>query len=218
MPFPRFLRSMAATGGSPPTPAGAAGGGRTTPTRLALTMRKQMQSDWCWAAVTEGVSGFYGAPGSWTQCSIADAALGRQDCCTTGASDPNRCNRQHYLDVALDVVGHFGRVEPRRLTFPEIVNEIQSRRPLCCRIEWGDRNGHFLCVIDGFLGPSGDAYLRISDPIFLEADISFRDFASAYQTGASWTHTYFTTGSALGGAAMVARQPRQPQYSDAIGA
>lgn len=218
MPFPRFLRSMAVAGAGQPTLAGTAIGGGGRPMRLALTMRKQMQSDWCWAAVTEGVSTFYRTPSPWSQCSIADAALGRQDCCTTGGSDPDKCNKQFYLDVALDVVGHLRKIEPRGLTFPEIMIEIQKGQPVCCRIEWRDRSGHFLCVIGGFFGPSGDAYLRVSDPFYLDADISFHDFASAYQTGASWTHTYFTTGSALGGTAMVGRQPKQPQYPDAIGA
>ncbi|WP_237479462.1 papain-like cysteine protease family protein [Lichenibacterium dinghuense] len=186
--------------------------------RLPLTMQTQLQSDWCWAAVTASVSQFYRPNSGWTQCSVADAALVRQDCCGAGGSDPNKCNKPFYLEVALDVTSHLLRIEPRHLSVTEVQNELSNGRPLCCRIEWVDRTGHFLSIIDCFVGQSGDTYLSIADPIFLETQILFQDFASAYQTGASWTHSYFTTGSAAGGAAMAMAQPKQPHHPDAIGA
>lgn len=217
MPFPRFLRSSTTAGGAQSrilnVTTGAGGA-----LRLPLTIQMQVHSDWCWAAVTASISQFYRANSRWTQCSIADAALGRQDCCGTGGPDPNMCNRPFYLETALDVTGHLLKVEPHDLTITEVQAELSNGRPLCCRIEWSDRTGHFLSIIDCFFGQSGDVYLSIADPIFLETQILFQDFASAYQTGASWTHSYFTTGAAPGGAAMAMTQPRQPQHPDAIGA
>ncbi len=186
--------------------------------RLAFPLQRQVQSNWCWAAVTASVSAFYGSPSPWTQCEVADAALGRQDCCTTGSSDPTKCNRPFYLETALDTTGHLATITARNLTIAEVKGELANGRPICARVEWADRNGHFLALVGCFVGASGDAYLDVSDPIYLESQILFRDFAASYQTGGSWTHSYFTTGAARGGAALAISQPQTPLHPDAIGA
>lgn len=218
MPFPRFLSGSTAAGGAGSAAQAPAAPGSGVSLRLPLAMQTQLQPNWCWAAVTASVSQFYRPASPWTQCSIADAALARRDCCTTGSGDPNKCNRPFYLEVALDVTGHLHTIEPRALTAAQVQGELSNGRPLCCRVEWNDRTGHFLSIIDCFVGSSGATYLSVVDPIFLETQILFQDFASAYQGGASWTHSYRTTGAAAGGTAMAMMQPRQPQHPDAIGA
>ena len=219
MGFPHFLTLPPSTaGGALETTMVAGDQNGSSSTKLALHMQRQVQSEWCWAAVTASVAVFYRPASSWTQCGVADATLGRQDCCTTGGADQERCNKPYFLDVALEVIGHFQGMEARVLAFDEILGEIGQGRPVCCRIEWQDRTGHFLSIIDCFTGPSGETYLRLADPIFLETQIVLRDFASGYQTGAAWTHSYRTTGAAAGGARVAAARPASPRYSDAIGA
>lgn len=192
--------------------------GGTAGARLVFPLQRQEQANWCWAAVTASVSAFYTPSSSWTQCGVADAALGRNDCCTTGRSDPAKCNRPFYLETALDTAGHLARVVPRDLTIAEVQAEMTRGRPVCARIEWPDRSGHFLAVVGCLVGPSGDTYLDIADPIYLGSRILFHDFATSYQTGASWTHSYVTTGAAAGGAALAFNQPKPPVHPDAIGA
>ena len=62
---------------SPSAALGAGGGGGS----LAFVIEPQLQTNWCWAAVSKSVSWFYDQSSPWTQCRVANAALPRTDCC-----------------------------------------------------------------------------------------------------------------------------------------
>ena len=49
--------------------------------RLTFDEQLQQQSNWCWAATGTSVALFYDASPAWTQCTLADAALGFGGCC-----------------------------------------------------------------------------------------------------------------------------------------
>src|SRR5215813_13109914 len=95
--------------------------------RLDLSVPHQAESNWCWAATSDGVVHFYDTSSTWTQCAIADSELGRTDCCGGGASGP--CNVYGYLDQALSVVGHFDHMTSTVADFQTVDDEIDAHRP-----------------------------------------------------------------------------------------
>ena len=219
MPFPDFLKRSTnrprATTVSASVPA--IGGASPQLVRtLPFAGYPQEQSNWCWAAVATSVAHFYGHH-HWGQCDVADATLGRRDCCGTGATDQQKCNRPYYLESALLRTGNLLGMESRALTFAEVEVEINKARAIGCRVGWRDGTGHFLALVGYSIAPSGRAYVHIDDPIFSTSRSAFDEFASLYQGGGDWTHSYLTEPapsavavSSLGGQASV-------RHPDAIG-
>jgi hypothetical protein len=155
-------------------------------------IQPQQQTNWCWAAVSTSVSIFFSAASGWTQCLVANSALPRPDCCAGGASDMDRCNKPWFLDTALTVTDNLDRVEPRRLSFAEIQAEIGTNEPVGSRVAWFRGNAHFMAIVGWLVAESGEQYLDIADPIFLDSQIPFSAFAGGYKLGGVWSHSYFT--------------------------
>jgi hypothetical protein len=163
-----------------------------------LTVERQSQTQWCWAAVSNSVSHFYDAASTWTQCTIANAELGQTGCCTNGAS--SGCNKSWYLDKALTRVGCFLSIASGTLTFATIKSLINSSRPPCARQAWSGGGAHFMaivCYFEGLLGLIAGAggtakRLRISDPWYGDSVLDYDVFVSGYQGSGTWTHSYRT--------------------------
>jgi hypothetical protein len=109
MPLPNFLMPHMQFNLIAAPLGGAAAGSK----KLNVSVTPQQQTNWCWAAVSTSVSHFYSSASGWSQCTVANAALPRTDCCGVGAPDPLRCNRPWYLDKALHVTGNLDRVGPK---------------------------------------------------------------------------------------------------------
>lgn len=216
MPFPPFLTAASGLGG-----AGLPSAGAVPPLpglKLSLSVQRQSESNWCWAAVATSVALFYRPTSPWTQCRVASVTLGRTDCCGPAASDPLGCNQPYFLDMALATTGHFAAMQAASLTIPQISAEVSAQRPIGCRIEWADGSGHFLTIVGVQRNGSGTAYIDVSDPIYLDAQIAFPAFPALYQGGASWTHSYLTHNPALTAASGGAVPSGGPLHPDAIGA
>jgi hypothetical protein len=197
MAFPHFLGPATALGlSATPSARATTGLGGLAPSSQTLTfsIQKQLQTNWCWAAVSTSVSHFYNAASTWTQCKVANQAWGRKDCCSdpAAASDVNRCNAPWYLDRALTITGNLDRVELRSLTFNEIQSEIGAKKPIGVRVGWYGRGGHFLVIRGWIVGETGTEYIELADPIYLNSQIPYADFASSYQSGGDWTTSYLT--------------------------
>lgn len=87
----------------------------------------------------------------------------------------------------------------QKLPFTNIQSEIASGNPVGCRVGWFgpdnatlDGSGHFMVVVGWIVGSTGTRYINIADPIFLDQQAEYDDFANSYQGGGIWTHTYFT--------------------------
>lgn len=156
--------------------------------RLSFNMQAQQQTNWCWAATSTSVSYFYDAGSTWTQCSVANAQVGRSDCCGTGASGP--CNIYGYLDDALTRTGNFDHRDNSAATFQQVKTQINSGRPVGMRTAWSGGGAHFLALI-GYLDDTTD-YVAVDDPIYGKSDVSWSTILSSYQGSGSWTHTYYT--------------------------
>jgi hypothetical protein len=151
---------------------------------LAFAMQYQEQSQWCWAATSASVSIYLNTTSKWTQCLIVNNALSQTSCCTQGSSPA--CNKSWFLDHALQIVGNFGHMAVKRAQLSEVVQEIDSNRPLCLRIGWYDGGGHFVAIY----GYSGTV-VNVGDPWWGDSAVEFDTFPDTYQTGGKWTHTYW---------------------------
>lgn len=179
--------------------------------KLALSVQPQQETNWCWAAVSTSISAFYNALTVWTQCLVANTALPRTDCCSAPAnSDPTLCNKPWYLDIALQVTNNFRQMIGAPLSFAALQTEINNSQPVGCRIGWTGGGGHFVAIVGWLAASSGTEYIDISDPIYLDSQIAFANFAGAYQSGGTWTHSYLTIAVSAAGGAIANAIPIDP--------
>jgi hypothetical protein len=153
----------------------------------------QQQTNWCWAGVSAAVAAFYDPATPWSQCAIANAELGRTDCCGVGAS--GACNVAWYLNQALTRVGHLAAFSGGTLTFGVVQSEINAGRPVCARIGWSGGGGHFVALTCWYRNLlSGSQIVRVDDPwpAYGRSTWVFATFSTAYQGSGSWTHSYRT--------------------------
>lgn len=156
--------------------------------QLDFDMQAQTESNWCWAAASTSVSHFYWFLSPWTQCRVANAELGRSDCCGTPAPGP--CNVPWYLDRALTrTQNHVSITGPA--SFSTVRGEIDAGRLVGARVGWSGGGGHFMCIY-GYSTFLGQDYFDVDDPIYGKSHLSVADFSSNYQGSGTWTHTYFT--------------------------
>ena len=156
--------------------------------RVPLTVQAQLQSQWCWAACSTSVSHFYDSGSTWRQCDVANAQLGRSDCCGVGGS--SACDVYGFLDDALRRVGHFNRVAAAAADFGAGRKEVDAGRPLCLRVAWSGGGAHFLALI-GYLAEDV-GYVTVDDPIYGKSDVACDILKTSYQGSGSWTHSYYT--------------------------
>lgn len=189
MTFPTFLGPLlplppaAKAIGPQGLPLGGAGPGG--PNALPFAMQVQQQSNWCWAATTSSVSGYFDASSPWNQCNVASTCL-MSSCCTV----PDPCNCPYTLDDPLRRTGNLqGSACPRSDTFDGLQSEINQGRPVCCHIDWGNNTGHFV-AISGYDRSEGDVF--IEDSLYGPATIPFPDFVSSYRGSGRWDYTYYT--------------------------
>lgn len=190
-------------------------GGTASSSSLSFTMQIQTESNWCWAAVSTSVSRYFNSLSTWSQCTVADSAWARTDCCGGGSSGP--CNQPWYLDRALTIVNCFDRMTGTPEHFPVVQSEISAQRPLCSRIGWYVGGGHFTAIAGWQITADGTEYYEIHDPIWGVQIVSRIKYETAYRSSGRWTHSYFVTSAAAASGAGVALAGL-PLYSDAIGA
>jgi hypothetical protein len=157
---------------------------------LGFDMQHQLQTNWCWSAVSTSVSRFYNAASAWSQCSLANAELGETACCADGSTAA--CNRDWYLDRGLSRVGNLQSWAGAAVPLSEVEHEVNAGRPLGVRIGWQGGGGHFV-VLAGYDDPgTGPGFLRVEDPWYGRSRMAYSAFRNAYQGTGSWTHTYHT--------------------------
>jgi len=194
MPVAGFLNPLQ-TLPSPPPMAALAGGDAagSSGSLQGFAVSTQLQSEWCWAAVSSSVANFYG-PTQWTQCGVASAELAPLNCCGGDASDG--CNKPWYLDRALTRVGHFDRISASSAPFTGVQAEIGGNRPLGCRIAWAGGGAHFVALGGWLIAADGSSYVNVCDPFYGPVQKKYDDFVSAYVSpGDGWTHSYFIAGA-----------------------
>jgi Papain-like cysteine protease AvrRpt2 len=157
---------------------------------LGFAMQHQLQTSWCWSAVSTSVSHFYNPASAWTQCSLANAELGQTTCCADGSTAA--CSRDWYLDRALSRVGNLQSWASGAVALSDVEHEVNAGRPLGVRIGWDGGGGHFV-VLAGYDDPgTGPGFVSVDDPWYGPSRMSYSAFRNTYQGTGAWTHTYYT--------------------------
>jgi len=179
----------------------------------SLTVRPQMWSRWCWAAVAEGVARCYSAATTWTQCRIANAELGRNLCCILLLHLP--CNRSGRLGSALRHVGHLRQLpQVGPATFQNIRDEVDALQPLGAAIAWRGGGTHFIAIKGYDVDGQNIEWVELEDPHSLVGNsrVRYSELQASYQGRGSWSHTYTTSaaGQTTGAAGVVGRGQAEP--------
>lgn len=154
---------------------------------LALTIQKQKQDNWCWAAVAASTDAFYRGAAAQTQCQIASGELGgNPNCCTK----PDDCDRTSFLERALDKVGHLrGWSGPE--SYDKASEEIEAECPLGVRIQWNQGGGGHFVLVTGY--DENRQVVTVKDPSNASTSIvAFQELQTSYLGLGFWTHSYFT--------------------------
>ena len=161
--------------------------------QLLFVMPAQEQTDWCWAAVSDAVARFYNPACGTTQCNIAGATLARSDCCTGSAPSP--CNIPWKLDRSLGTVHHLNAMSTTPTAYATVRDEIDAGNPVCARIAWPIRGGHFIALSGYFdaTAPGGPDLVDVADPLYGPSRYSFTALNTSYQGTGQWSHTYTCT-------------------------
>lgn len=136
------------------------------------------------------MAGFYDPATPWTQCRIADAELGRDDCC--GAGGDGACNVRWFLNRALARVGHLDLWTSGSVTFSEVMQSIDAGDPLCARIGWLHGGAHFVTLYGYGRGtnPEDPGVVSVGDPWYGNSDVPYLEFRDRYLETGTWTHSY----------------------------
>lgn len=161
---------------------------------LNVSERIQEHSNWCWAGSSQCILYFKGTYPS--QCSIANYAWSRSDCC--GNSNfywSHSCNQANGLygssgsiEGILENWGVYAYGGYYYLYWSTCQSNINSNRPFVMRFGWSGGGGHFL-VCYGYWTDSGTNYLGYMDPWPGEGYTWSTYNWTVSSSGHSWTHT-----------------------------
>ena len=157
---------------------------------LGIQVPHQEQNNWCWCAVTVGVSRFFTPSFLLTQCQAAAQVLSIVDACSRPGDEDVDC--PFDLDRALATFNHLDRVVEQPLTFEQIEDEMAAKRPVGVQILFQDSGLTHFTVIRGSRRISGDRIVVIDDPLYDESEWSYEEFRDAYKGDGEWTRSYFT--------------------------
>jgi|GEM_PF-337807 len=137
--------------------------------------QKQQQSKWCWAAVCATLSAYYCHTGSpdpacepLTQCQIANMHPTNDDLDCCSAADHDACNRQHFLSIALEDIGHEHKQESGDRLEYFFMREVRAGRPVPVRVKRrlthddGSRTIYHFVIVFGW--DSGSWRVLVWDP------------------------------------------------------
>jgi hypothetical protein len=168
--------------------------------QLFFRPQRQLQSEWCWAAVTASISKHYDPDSSWCQCKLAtrmtrSGKTGNTDCCSRPYTRDiaHTCNQAQYLEKALRIAGRLAAPPiAGPLPFGKIQKEILAGRPVCARVAWpGSTVGHFILIYGCRKSKSGSQWLYVEDPLYGSSTWLYSEFCRNYQYAEGrWSHTY----------------------------
>jgi len=157
-----------------------------------VVLEHQHNSQWCWAAVTQGVSRYFGDTAA-TQESIVSQTLSRPECGATPA--PTTCNIPFPLEFALETMGHLDG-QTGVLSFDEVRQQIDTlARPVAICILFSGPLGqtNHYCLIKG-CAVIGDApHVTVLDPSPVsgrESHVPYDDLCSGLTLGGPWTQSF----------------------------
>jgi hypothetical protein len=165
---------------------------------MRFDIQQQQQTNWCWAAVTSSLLGFFKPGEAPKQCEVVKECFQdtefetEENCC--GKTVSEACNRVFKLIDALDTMDLLSIRCNYQLSLDEIRQQIHLGAPVAIRIEWKKGGGHFVVITAvGPQHPRGDGHtwLRVADPNRESAVyITYNALKKRYRGDGEWTHTY----------------------------
>ncbi|NUP47010.1 MAG: hypothetical protein HOW97_06785 [Catenulispora sp.] len=155
-----------------------------------FVMQHQEQTYWCWDASTVSIAHYYDPGSTWTQCSLANAELSRNDCCVP-AGQVSPCNQGRWPDTALTRIGHLSQRLDAALTPAQLGAQIARSAPVVCNIAWAGGGGHIVALRGRSLVDGVD-HVSVGDPWYGDSDWSYSAFVNAYQGNGTWNVSYET--------------------------
>ncbi len=151
----------------------------------------QLQSNWCWAAVTVSINWYYHPTSAWTQCLLANNVLGQTTCCADGST--KACNGPvSTMATPLSVTHNWVSTSTTKPAFSVIQNEIDNCRPMAVGIYWNPTpNGGHAVSIKGY----NSTDIRVGDPALGYSWQNYAAFPSTYDNGglgAVWGEISYT--------------------------
>lgn len=160
-----------------------------------FVMQHQEQTMWCWSAATVSVSKFYDPASPWTQCSLANAELNRNDACVPAGKE-SPANQGRWPDTALQRVGNFRERLNDALSTTQLGAELAKSAPVVVNIAWRDQNGFIwgghIVAVRGRSVRDGVEWVSVGDPWSGDTDITYDDFRNRYQNSGLWNVSYKT--------------------------
>ena len=157
---------------------------------LNFRTQKQILDNWCWAAVTSGVSFYFNPNSQWIQSALA-ARLISSSCAgidTTNAdAASDTCNSTLDIARSLQLTGNFAGSLLRPLSFNEVVQQINNGFPICCQIVFSGFDISHFVVIYGYQS----AEVVIGDSQAGIFSIPYNTFLTSYR-GGTWRRTIGT--------------------------
>ncbi|MFP6735327.1 MAG: papain-like cysteine protease family protein [Rhodospirillales bacterium] len=155
-------------------------------TELTINMWSQEQTNWCWAAVSTSVALYYNEKSHWRQCIIVNTQLAQTTCCVKG--DTKACDQPSSLTTALTTTGNLNKMTPSSISLSAVNTEINAKRPIGARIDWGDGSAHVMAITGSLVND----IVQIKDPFSGETKMSYTQFRDNYQGSGTWSHSYTT--------------------------
>ena len=171
------------------TAASTRGLGGAPADTVNFQVQQQLQTQWCWAAVSASVAAYFDPATPWSQCQVASAEWNGAPCCAQG--DSWVCNQPNVLNRPLDRVGHLRQYAQSYMVPDAVAAEMRAGLPVPIRIGWRSGGGHFV-AINGIEMTNLGVQLMVTDPIYGQSVILgdallHNGYMSA---GGSWTDTY----------------------------
>lgn len=149
----------------------------------------QEQDQWCWCAITVGVSRFFDTSFSLSQCETAAAVLDRSDACSRPGDED--VNRTFALNDALTTFHHLARTVDGTLSFQQVRQQIDAGRPVGVRIRFLDSGLAHFTLIRGYR-TDPVPMVAIDDPLYGESIWSFAEFVESYRGSGAWRQSFLT--------------------------
>lgn len=149
---------------------------------------KQLQSNWCWAAITASLARFYKKNDFADQTKLVSTILSNGYCCN--GKGCGMCNRPWYVGEALDHVGILRNAIPYPVSQEALIRELACNRPVVVVIKWQQSaTGHIL-VVSGFTRSRQFLTWDSRGPGMRL--LSFSDLCTGYEGKSLWVNTFFT--------------------------
>mgnify|MGYP001799770388 CR=1 FL=1 len=158
---------------------------------LEMEVPQQEMSNWCWAALSVGLSSYYHQE-VLSQEYIVHQLLEVPE----KGSTPDDYNKEYRLDFAFQFVNVFSHWSLGKPSFDRIKVEINQGRPIGVRIQWYKGGAHYV-LLTGY--KDEDRSVKIEDPMRGKFYMKMDDFPKEFRNGgAVWAETFWTQKGNIG--------------------